>query len=81
MSLKRIEEKHRFVQYVRYGKDGGFCGSCYVPHPCDVVKLARALDANRQLAEEMAAKQDNGWLIWDALRIVLERTLKEVAGE
>ena len=50
-ALKRIEEKHRLMMV----EGGAFCEACRLPdqglpcyrlrpHPCDVVKLARALD-------------------------------------
>ncbi len=64
--LKKIEEEH--------GGEGGHGDGCFdgngVPHdPCDVVKLARALDEAIGMLEGLPETEE-----W-------KRTLKEVAGE
>ena len=67
--LKRIEEKHAGNRYLE------FPNGCCAGSPCDVVKLARALD---EIVEDAKAGVINRGLnsVQDA-----ERTLKEVADD
>lgn len=58
--LERIEKKHR------PDKDS-LCVECWLHHPCDVVKLARALDKIARMGTACR-------------REIAERTLEEVAG-
>lgn len=66
-ALKRIEEKHQ-----PYGEHPGCPEYQQLGDPCDVVKLARALDE----AADMLRR--HGWPI---CAFALKRTLEEVAGE
>lgn len=59
--LKRIEEEHRI------GSDT-YCLGCGQDLPCDVVKLARALDLVRPYIPE-------------TFRAEVDRALREVGGE
>lgn len=68
--LKRIEEKHKARgtrEELRY-----YCAGCYDTHagvPCDVMKLARALDAALQYIGDQQS------------RVQFERVLEEVADD
>lgn len=82
--LKRIEEEHRPINPA--GTD--ICGPCLTRPPCDVVKLARALDegktrfrllAKRLLSVTAIENPEIQELISHA--DAAERTLREVAGE
>lgn len=73
-ALKRIEEKHDRE-----------CHRCFDPEdpgPCDVVKLARALEILKATARRVYEKYGTDWTEWTDLRDELqnaERTLEEVA--
>jgi hypothetical protein len=81
-ALKRIEEKHA---------DCFGCDPLENRKPCDVVKLARALDAianpNQFLLREAVATGDPARIIqrlteiMGVMRGIAKRTLEEVAGE
>lgn len=71
-ALKRIEEKHHRARYKVVSEGRWFCQVCALPEPCDVVKLARALD------EAICYLEDEDY---PATVESLKRTLEEVAGE
>ncbi len=68
-ALKKIEERHR---------GGVICKWDHELHPCDVVKLARALDALYTFpgVRELLAPNDS----IGSIAAQVERTLEEVAG-
>lgn len=65
-ALKRIEEKHSGTVH---SDTLTVCDFCHRRHPCDVVKLARALD---EIRRECMCREH---------RALAQRTLEEVAGE
>ncbi len=72
-ALKKIEERHKPCGCGQ----GGFAHDCHCSCgqvPCDVVKLARALDALLDTYGPMKPSPETEWA-------EAERTLKEVAGD
>ena len=72
--LERIEKKHR-ESPVRGADDTRYCYEDDLPYPCDVVKLARALD--NALSALMGDDPEGVESVYDEGK----RTLKEVGGE
>ena len=69
--LERIEEKHPTLEYSD-SAPSTFCSTCITDWPCDVVKLARALDHVVKALKMDATR---------AAKYEAERTLMEVADE
>lgn len=84
--LERIEEKH-WESPVRGADDTRYCYEDDLPYPCDVVKLARALEALLKAHEDMIEGEfgtgrpdDRYHENWPEV-LMAERVLREVAGE
>ena len=73
--LERIEKKH----WGRHGRDRiDYCNVCGGEAPCDVVKLARALDEIRENGHHRDCNDD---CLPDCPACTAERALAEAAGE
>ena len=84
--LERIEARHRLMMVeggayceICRGPDGGLPNYRLIPYPCDVLKLARALDEVRPLLK-LAAFGEATDLMLEMGAASIERTLHEVAG-
>lgn len=76
--LKRIEEKHNGYHWC--AEVSGIEWKARGEPPCDVVRLARALDALMK-AVTPALQKSYPKMAWDAEWREAERVLREVAGE